>query len=185
MTQRGISHILRQSAAFLCLLLCLLASRSGLATIAITSPSYDFNITQNISYFEDTEQQYRADDFLDPHLRQQFTPTRAPVLRLGYTDSTLWLRVQVENQTARSTNALVYINQPNIGYLAIYESTPGATDDLDHALEGLGSTRIRWRSEGEANSRPVRKHVAGAQVWGRSRIRRRQNHALIRAPADE
>ncbi|AUM13718.1 hybrid sensor histidine kinase/response regulator [Ketobacter alkanivorans] len=133
MTQRGVSYTRRQSASFLCLLLCLLVSRSGFATIAITSPSYDFNITQNISYFEDTEQQYRADDFSDPHLRQQFTPTRTPVLRLGYTDSTLWLRVQVENQTAKPTNALIYINQPNIGYLAIYESTPNATTLIEKA----------------------------------------------------
>lgn len=124
MNQHSNSNTLPRSVALLSLLLCLLMPSTLWATITITKPHYDFQITQNISYFEDIDQQYTAQDFTDNRLLQQFTPTRTPVLRLGYTDSTLWLRVQIDNQMTAPINTLLYLNQPNIGLLAIYELTP-------------------------------------------------------------
>ena len=117
-----------RSIVILCLLLAVSVSR---AAVVIDSPSFHFLITQNISYFEDTENQYQAKDFTDQRLLQQFTPTRTPVLRLGYTDSTLWLKVQIENQLTQPINALVYVSQPNIGFLAIHEHTDGGMKEIE------------------------------------------------------
>lgn len=118
MSRSNRPSIVGQSVALLCLLLVVVA---GQAAVVIDSPTYHYQITQNISYFEDTEHQYQASDFSDESLLQQFTPTRTPVMRLGYTDSTLWLRVQIENRLATPINSLIYISQPNIGFMALHE----------------------------------------------------------------
>ncbi|HAU15506.1 MAG TPA: hypothetical protein DCS92_17435, partial [Gammaproteobacteria bacterium] len=83
MSRSNRPSIVGQSVALLCLLLVVVA---GQAAVVIDSPTYHYQITQNISYFEDTEHQYQASDFSDESLLQQFTPTRTPVMRLGYTD---------------------------------------------------------------------------------------------------
>ncbi|RLU03821.1 MAG: hybrid sensor histidine kinase/response regulator [Ketobacter sp.] len=132
MNQNRRTSLVSQSVALLCLLLTVSIGR---AAVVIDSPSFHFLITQNISYFEDTENQYQAEDFADERLLQQFTPTRTPVLRLGYTDSTLWLRVQIENQLSHPTNALIYVSQPNIGFLAVHELTA----DGMQLVESVGS----------------------------------------------
>ncbi|MBA54450.1 MAG: hypothetical protein CMK89_08350 [Pseudomonadales bacterium] len=132
MNQNRRTSLVSQSVALLCLLLTVSIGR---AAVVIDSPSFHFLITQNISYFEDTENQYHAEDFADERLLQQFTPTRTPVLRLGYTDSTLWLRVQIENQLSHPTNALIYVSQPNIGFLAAHELTA----DGMQLVESVGS----------------------------------------------
>ncbi|MEE2729697.1 MAG: response regulator [Pseudomonadota bacterium] len=114
------------------LLLCLLLTVSlGRAAVVLDSPNFHFLITQNISYFEDTENQYRPEDFADERLLQQFTPARTPVLRLGYTDSTLWLKVQIESHLTHPVNALVYVSQPNIGFLAVHELTREGTKEME------------------------------------------------------
>ena len=121
-----------QSLALLCLLL---TASIGRAAVVIDSPSFHFLITQNISYFEDTENQYQPEDFADERLLQQFTPARTPVLRLGYTDSTLWLKIQIDNQLPQPINPLIYVTQPNIGFLAIHE----LTDQGMKKIESVGS----------------------------------------------
>lgn len=114
-------------------LLCLFVLLSGhcYGNVTLLSPSYHFKITQSVSYFEDTENQYSANDFLNPTLQQQFTPTRTPVLRLGYTDSTLWLRLQIDNTLSAPTNALLFVNQPNIGYMSAYQVTSDAITPIE------------------------------------------------------
>jgi len=106
---------------------------SAQANVVIDSDRYLQQFSQNVSYFEDTESQYQASDFSNPKLLQQFTPSRTQVLRLGYTNSTLWLRVQVQNQLTHSTNSVIYVNQPNIGFLAAYRIDPAGTTLVEEA----------------------------------------------------
>lgn len=132
MSQPNRPSMIGQSIILLCLLLVVVTGR---AAVIIDSPTYYYQITQNISYFEDTEHQYQASDFSDDALLQQFTPTRTPIMRLGFTDSTLWLRVQIENRLDTTINTLIYITQPNIGFMAIHERTA----DGIQFIESVGS----------------------------------------------
>ena len=100
-------------------LLCTL--NQAWASVDITNRQFDFQITQQVSYLEDIDNQYAPKDFLNPELQQQFTPARTPVLRMGYTGSTLWLRLQIRSHLNSSSIALLYVNQPNIGVLKAYK----------------------------------------------------------------
>lgn len=101
---------------------CLLAPIVS-ANVIITDRMYQLEVTQNASYFEDPQSQYQPDDFLDPLLQQQFTPARNPVLRLGFTDSTLWLRLHITSELSFRSNALIYVSQPNVGMIRAYRRT--------------------------------------------------------------
>lgn len=97
--------------------------QGALGEVLLQTPHYNLDVTQELTYFEDTESQHRPQDFTDPALLQQFTPMRTPVIRRGYTDTTLWLRLQITNKLVTPTNALLFLTQPNIGKVAVYKET--------------------------------------------------------------
>jgi len=120
---------------WLCLFCCLNVCSSLQADVILQNPQYLMKITQNVSYFEDKDNQYGPDSFLNPEIQQQFTPARTPVLRMGYTDATLWLQLEIKSELEFESNALLYVNLPNIGLIRVYQRT----DDGMKLLEEVGS----------------------------------------------
>ncbi len=106
---------------YFALALCLfLFTSSSYAKLEIDSDQFNLQITQNASYFEDSSNYYKAEDFLEKSLAQQFTPTRTPIFRLGYTASTLWLELEMENVLTRPVTAFLYVTLPNLALFEIY-----------------------------------------------------------------
>jgi two-component system, sensor histidine kinase RetS len=105
------------------------------ATVVLESPQFNLSILPQISYFEDDNNIFEPASFQDPALIQQFTPARSNILRFGFTRSTLWLRMQVDNRQKDSKNALLYLTRPNIGLMRVYQLTP----DGPHLLGEAGS----------------------------------------------
>src|SRR5690606_30556587 len=97
---------------------------SAQATVVIDSPHFSQSILPQISYFEDTDNVFEPASFQDPVLLQQFTPARTSILRFGFTRSTVWLRLQIDNQQSESVRALLYVTRPNIGLMRVYRFTP-------------------------------------------------------------
>lgn len=104
----------------LLLLLCLCLCNSSWASVELTSTQYSIQITQKVLYFEDLDNQYQPQDFLNPELLQQFTPARTPILRMGYTGATLWLRLQINSKLPHNSFALLHVTQPNISVLKAF-----------------------------------------------------------------
>ncbi len=103
------------------------------ATVVLNSPQYDLSVLPQLTYFEDDNNKFKPADFEDPALLQQFTPARNEILRLGFTHSTLWLRMQIDNRQAETHNALLYLTRPNIGLLRVYQLTPDGPTLLGEA----------------------------------------------------
>ena len=105
--------------ALLCVWLVLACGRAN-AGVTLDSPHFNLSILPDLSYFVDDGNRFTARDFTDPALQQQFTPARTPILRLGYTSSTLWLRLQLDNEQDQARSALLYLTRPNIGLMRVY-----------------------------------------------------------------
>ena len=103
--------------------LCLLSGQAR-STVVLDSPQFNLSVLPQLSYFEDESSVYTPDSFLDPSLIQQFTPARTSILRFGFTRSTLWLRMQIDNRQNQSKNALLYLTRPNVGLVRVYQFTP-------------------------------------------------------------
>lgn len=103
------------------------------ASVTLTEPHFKLSLLTSVSYFEDSDNAFEPDSFADPALIRQFTPARTPILRFGYTDSTLWLRLQIDNRQEATRNALLYLTRPNIGLVEVYQLAPAGVLPLGKA----------------------------------------------------
>lgn len=110
-----------------------LSCTSAYATVVIDSPHFHQSILPQISYFEDNDNVFEPDSFNDPVLLQQFTPARTPILRFGFTRSTVWLRLQIDNRQNEARNALLYVTRPNIGLMRVYRFTADGLQPVGEA----------------------------------------------------
>ncbi len=101
-----------------------LAAQPASASVVLESPHFNLSIVPSLSYFEDDDSIFEPQSFTDPALIQQFTPARTSILRFGYTRSTVWLRLQVDNRLGSARNALLFLSRPNIGLMDVYRFTP-------------------------------------------------------------
>lgn len=93
------------------------------ATVVLDSPRFDLSILPLVSYFEDEDSLFEPASFQDPALIQQFTPVRGNILRFGFTRSTLWLRVQLDNRQSVTRSAMLYLTRPSLGLMRVYQLT--------------------------------------------------------------
>lgn len=118
----------------LCAALLLIAvATPSMASVELPGPRYHLQITQNTQYFYDTDNLYQVQDFLNEDLLHQFTPARTSVLQMGYTDATLWLRLQIINPNKQGRPSLLFVNQPNIGKLSAFKILPGEIIPVESA----------------------------------------------------
>ena len=109
----GLASLLLWAALLLC--------TPARATVILDSPRFDLSILPQMSYFEDDGSAFTPDSFQNPALLQQFTPARSNILRFGFTRSTLWLRLQIDNRQRDLYRALLYLPRPAIGLMRVYQ----------------------------------------------------------------
>jgi two-component system NtrC family sensor kinase len=75
-------------------------------------------IDQNIYLFEDPSNQLEIDEIVN----QSFTKLEQTIPSLGFSESTLWLRFDLENHSIDS-NLLMMIQQPTLDLVCLYQKT--------------------------------------------------------------
>lgn len=149
----GISRdlLMQKSCALLLLLFALIISSQSVfssTNIFITDSDYHTELGNRVSYFEDRTNQLTIRDVTSEEFVHQFTPSRSRYIRLGFTQSTFWLRFTVINPLPTGTKLFLNIDRPNLSEIELYNPSlhsqplPSFSAALEENTESIGEDGI-------------------------------------------
>ncbi len=94
--------------------------------LVLTDEQNEYPLGLHLDYLEDTTNELTINDVAGLAYANKFTPSQSERLNLGLTDSTYWLRFQLDNQTTKDTRWLLEQQQSLFSSMTLY--TPSVTD---------------------------------------------------------
>lgn len=129
------THCLRAAQALLMTLLLTLGlllpyQNAHSSTIKLDSPSVHINLTNKLLFLDDTTQKLTADDILSDPINQQFTEYKNAAFRFGFSDTTVWISINLTNENPETLALLLYFDRPHIKSTTLFERTPSGMIEL-------------------------------------------------------
>ena len=75
---------------------------AGPPPLLLTDAQEQYRLGPHVDILEDTEKRWTIEDVASPEFAHRFEPNAAETLRIGFTDSAFWIRVQIHNDSRRT-----------------------------------------------------------------------------------
>ncbi|PIE41991.1 MAG: hypothetical protein CSA49_00880 [Gammaproteobacteria bacterium] len=119
-TLKKLNNAVAAAFCLVFLLVCSLAGNVYAGSIVIDQERFHINATDKIEYIEDTTGQLKANDLIHPSVARQFARIRSTILPFGFTNNTIWMRINIENHLPKMASAIMYIDRPDIDNISLY-----------------------------------------------------------------
>ena len=138
-----------QSIALCCILIGVVTTLSlpqssyAAAPLSIKQSQYRHSLSPYIEYLEDSSAELTVADMQSFEFTRTFTTSPQTFYRFGFTDSAIWLRFRVHNQTDQKTDFLLEYNQQNFANVTLYYPDLSTAQPSPYLKHSLNSTTLR------------------------------------------
>jgi signal transduction histidine kinase len=88
--------------------------------VVLTDSQSKYPLGLHLQILEDAGGKLTIEDVTSPAFAAKFTPSPAQTPVYGFTDSAYWVRLQLDNQTSRTTDWVMTVNFANMHYVDLY-----------------------------------------------------------------
>ena len=81
----------------------------------------------HLQTLEDPTRELTIEDVASPDFSVRFVPSHQQAPVYGFTDSAYWVRLELDNETSRTTDWVMTVDFPNMHYVDLYTPLPNAT----------------------------------------------------------
>jgi signal transduction histidine kinase len=97
----------------------------GSAPLILTDEQGEYPLGLHIELLEDPGGELTIDDVTSPEYAAQFVPSQAPVPNFGFTNSAIWVRLSLRNETRDTSDWLLEQGFANTHTVDLYTPLPG------------------------------------------------------------
>lgn len=140
-TFQGYSFLLFGFLFLICLTTLLATPHSQASnSIILQSGSYSLSIGENVSIFEDTQGTLSFQDMSDREIQLLFSKIHTDYLKIGPTDSVIWLRVSLQNPLSSHQMTVVTFSNPHVDDITPYHLSFSAPDEDHNSITQINSS---------------------------------------------
>ncbi len=95
--------------------------------LILTDEQGEYPLGFYLEILEDPAGELSIDQVSSPEFDSQFTTSQVAAPIFGFTDSAIWVRLQLQNKTQLTDHWLLDVDFPNIHYVDLYSQLPGGS----------------------------------------------------------
>lgn len=118
---------------FLCLSLTVnlcVVGKSSARPIVIDEKEQRVSVGPFLRYLEDARHQLKIKDVIDPHFEKKWLSNSSPALNFGFSESTYWLHLQLENVTSSTRERILALEYPPMDMMETYTFEASGSEQL-------------------------------------------------------
>jgi signal transduction histidine kinase len=96
----------------------------GQGSLVLVDEQEKYPLGLHLDILEDPEGKLTINDVASPAFEAKFAPSQAQNPVYGFTDSAYWVRLQLDNQTSRTTDWVMIVGFANMHYVDLYSPLP-------------------------------------------------------------